>query len=544
MRFRRNSLISPVFLVLLLMLILGAVAGQLVGKGLRILEEERHMDIYMTALRDYSSRLLASARNTLEAANNSPFEICSPQDLAYQRKLVFAAYHIKDIGRLRDDQLICSTLLSDIKTQPRRSVANDNLKDGTYIYADDALITPGSHGPIIGRGNANVVLSSVAFDLLHTPRYAFSIFATDEEKKHFALLYNYSGNAEPGPEPSSGDWAQKFVEAPDGKVLRENSCDPDTGVCISLSATIDRTSTAARLKNLLAICLGALAGGSVGLGWLYYRNRDHSLLYRLNKALAAGEPHLLYQPVVDMADGKVLGFEALIRWEIRKGDFVPPDVFVARAEEAGTATKITIYVLERLIEDMGDTLRQRRDLRININITASDLQSPAFMSRMERRLAAADIEPQQVGLELTERTAVDFSKATDGIRRLREQGHRIYIDDFGTGYSSLAYLGELHVDAIKIDKAFTRTVGNDYATVSIIPQIISMAKEHGLDIVVEGVETEAQVLYFRKLGTPLATQGWFFGKPLCVSDAQALVATVKKKQSRVKLARKTTQKAK
>lgn len=72
MRFRRNSLISPVFLVLLLMLILGAVAGQLVGKGLRILEEERHMDIYMTALRDYSSRLLASARNTLEAANNSP----------------------------------------------------------------------------------------------------------------------------------------------------------------------------------------------------------------------------------------------------------------------------------------------------------------------------------------------------------------------------------------------------------------------------------------------------------------------------------------
>lgn len=166
------------------------------------------------------------------------------------------------------------------------------------------------------------------------------------------------------------------------------------------------------------------------------------------------------------------------------------------------------------------------------------------MSRMERRLAAADIEPQQVGLELTERTAVDFSKATDGIRRLREQGHRIYIDDFGTGYSSLAYLGELHVDAIKIDKAFTRTVGNDYATVSIIPQIISMAKEHGLDIVVEGVETEAQVLYFRKLGTPLAAQGWFFGKPLCVSDAQALVATVKKKQSRVKLARKTTQKAK
>nr|WP_235963997.1 EAL domain-containing protein [Brucella pseudintermedia] len=98
-----------------------------------------------------------------------------------------------------------------------------------------------------------------------------------------------------------------------------------------------------------------------------------------------------------------------------------------------------------------------------------------------------------------------------------------YIDDFGTGYSSLSYLGELQIDAIKIDKAFTRTVCADGDMVSIVPEIISMARQHGLGIVVEGIETEAQADYFRKMNTPMTAQGWFYGKPLPAGDAVALL---------------------
>ncbi len=144
---------------------------------------------------------------------------------------------------------------------------------------------------------------------------------------------------------------------------------------------------------------------------------------------------------------------------------------------------------------------------------------------MEAELARAGIDPRQIGLELTERTAVDFSAASDGIRKLREQGHRIYIDDFGTGYSSLAYLDELHIDAIKIDKAFTRTVCAEGSTVSIVPQIISMARQHNLDIVVEGIETEAQANYFRKMKVPITGQGWFYGKPVRAGSAKALLVS-------------------
>ncbi len=215
---------------------------------------------------------------------------------------------------------------------------------------------------------------------------------------------------------------------------------------------------------------------------------------------------------------------------------MPPDLFIARAEAAGIADRITLYVVDQVILEMGELLRQQRSLRINVNMTAGDLQNPAFMAALDQRLGAFDIKPQQIGLELTERTAVDFSKATEGIKQLRERGHRIYIDDFGTGYSNLAYLGELQVDAIKIDKAFTRTVGDERGTVSIVPQIISMAHEHGLDIVVEGIETEAQANYFRGICDTLFGQGWFFGRPVEATAAQALVgnATPSKRRGRSK----------
>ncbi len=168
-------------------------------------------------------------------------------------------------------------------------------------------------------------------------------------------------------------------------------------------------------------------------------------------------------------------------------------------------------------------LRLNRNIQININITASDVQAAAFQKNIQAKLAGAGVDPCQIGLELTERTAVDFSKASEGIRQLREQGHKIYIDDFGTGYSSLSYLGELHIDAIKIDKAFTRTVCADGDMVSIVPEIISMARQHNLGIVIEGIETEAQADYFRKMTTPMTAQGWFYGKPMPAGDAAALL---------------------
>lgn len=162
---QRRSFLSPVYVLIAVMLLLGAIAGKWAGNWFQLHDEERNMDAYMSVLMSQANRIITSAQKTLEQANRSPYAICSDEDKRYLRELLFAGYHIKDIGRLVNERLQCSTLLNDVDTNEVRSTEEVKLQDGTYVYGDHDLITPGSHGPVIGRDEANVVLSSVAFDL-------------------------------------------------------------------------------------------------------------------------------------------------------------------------------------------------------------------------------------------------------------------------------------------------------------------------------------------------------------------------------------------
>ncbi len=503
MRFYRGGFSRPLWLVVLLLVLTGALAGRWAGARVAALEERREMESYMAALLSQSGRLLTAADHALDAAARSPFAPCSPEDLAYLRRLVFSAYQVKDIGRVEDGRRRCSTMLGDAGGG-RLTLS----PDGLGVYAD-----PG--GPAMVRGDANVVLSAAALDPMQTPRYAYAVFRADPARRRFAPLYAY---------PADERLTRAFetpmdASAEDGAARR---CDAGAGLCVALRSHVE-AGGGGLARACLATALGALAGGCLGLGLALYGARDRSLAARLRKALRTGGLDRVYQPVVSIADGRLTGFEALLRWEVRKGDFVPPDVFIGKAEEKGLIRRLTAYVIDGVLADMGACLRAHPELSVNVNIAAADLREPGFVEGLERRLARAGVPPRQIGLELTERTAVDFAGSGGDLARLRAAGHRIYIDDFGAGYSSLAYLGETHVDAIKIDKAFTRTVGlAEGEAVSIVPQIVSMAREHGLDIVVEGVETEKQLACFRALDGALYGQGWLFGKPVPAEEARAL----------------------
>src|SRR5690606_21924479 len=134
---------------------------------------------------------------------------------------------------------------------------------------------------------------------------------------------------------------------------------PVTGVCISVVTSQSWYAEADQLLPFVFTALGMFVGSGLGAAWIYYRNRDQSLISLLKKALAAKSLTLVYQPVVNIGNGKITGFEALIRWEITKGDFVPPDLFIARAEAAGIADRITLYVIDQVILEMGELLRQQ-----------------------------------------------------------------------------------------------------------------------------------------------------------------------------------------
>ena len=162
--------------------------------------------------------------------------------------------------------------------------------------------------------------------------------------------------------------------------------------------------------------------------------------------------------------------------------------------------ELTELVVRTVLLELGDVLRARPPLHDrSVNVTGNlDLADPTFPADTERLLADSQVAATSLTIEITESSTAKNAVAVETIKRLRQSGHSVHIDDFGTGYSSLSYLHSLAVDAIKIDKSFTHAIGTEAVTVSILPQILAIAKTLNLQVVAEGIESVEQAQYFAR----------------------------------------------
>ncbi|HEX8755624.1 MAG TPA: EAL domain-containing protein [Steroidobacteraceae bacterium] len=239
----------------------------------------------------------------------------------------------------------------------------------------------------------------------------------------------------------------------------------------------------------------------------------------LRAALQARQLDVHYQPIVDIESHRVVALETLLRWRHPSLGFIPPERFVAVAEETGLIVPIGEFVLERAIEDAA---RWRAAgsmvVPIAVNISAVQLQRSDLAATIARLGRAHGVSPNMLQLELTEsavferRESRTGDSSQDAIARLRELGTRIAIDDFGTGYSSLSYLKRWRVDYLKIDRSFVRDLVTDMSDLAIVEAIIAMAKHLNIEVVAEGIEGWQQLEKLRQLGCPYA-QGFLLARP-------------------------------
>jgi len=284
----------------------------------------------------------------------------------------------------------------------------------------------------------------------------------------------------------------------------------------SLSVTEAIQANRGGLKACVA--LGGLTGGFLGfaLSLLYRRNRD--MEHQLRRAISKGQLRLVYQPIVSLPSGEVVGAEALARWTDEEGLDVGPDTFVKVAEDHGFVGEITKFVIRCALREFGETLRRNPEFRLSINVAAADLSDPEFLPMLEKSLNEALVQPRSLAIEVTESSTARHEVAIAAIRQLSQRGLDVHIDDFGTGYSSLSYLNGLAIHAIKIDRSFTQAIGTEAVTVSILPQILAMAAALKLQVIVEGVETAKQAIYFAGCGQPVLAQGWLYGRPISAPE--------------------------
>ncbi len=243
----------------------------------------------------------------------------------------------------------------------------------------------------------------------------------------------------------------------------------------------------------------------------------------LQKALERGEFLLFYQPKVSLSTGRVVGAEALIRWQ-REGKLVPPLKFIPLLEETSLIHDVGRWILEEATRQMREWSKKGLYIPVAVNISPIQFKIPSFVESLLNLVTKNFKEHVSLEAEITESALMeDVTLFIDILKLLKSRGVRIYIDDFGTGYSSLAYLKKLPVYSIKVDKEFIKDLPKDRENFEIVKASLSLARSFGLKTVAEGIEKEQQVGILRDLGFDFG-QGYFFGKPMPPSEFERFVA--------------------
>lgn len=244
----------------------------------------------------------------------------------------------------------------------------------------------------------------------------------------------------------------------------------------------------------------------------------------LRRALDRGEFVVYFQPIVDIQNGGLNSFEALIRWNHPDRGLLRPSEFLQLAEETGLIVPIGKWILMEACLQTREWQKLYPSLRVSVNVSHRQLKEPDFVRSVGEILRESKVDPSAVILEMTESTISDDPvRLEEKLRGLRRLGLKIFIDDFGSGYSSLSHLNRLPYDTLKIDRSFVSGIGRDANSSDIIQAIVALARNLGMGVVAEGVETEEQLRVLRTVGCELG-QGFWFSAPLDGRGAEVLLA--------------------
>jgi diguanylate cyclase (GGDEF)-like protein len=248
----------------------------------------------------------------------------------------------------------------------------------------------------------------------------------------------------------------------------------------------------------------------------------YSLIGDLRDALARGEFVLRFQPIDELAGGRMVAVETLVRWQHPTRGLLRPDGFIPLAEETGLVVDLDLWILEEACRQLVAWTQSGwgAGLSITVNVSGSHLRGTAFAAQVESILARTGLDPHRLILEITEGVMVaDLESAGEGLQPLRGRGVRLAIDDFGTGYSSLASLQHFPVDVLKIAKPFVDKLGEGVQAETFLRAIMSLAGALDLKVIAEGIETGGQARHLQRLGCQMG-QGYLLSWPLEASQLE------------------------
>ncbi|MGE8466370.1 putative membrane protein YjcC [compost metagenome] len=478
--------------------------------------ESEQMNAQGERFLDRLEQVFGQLREGVDILQAQPLRGCNPAMLAALQRVGLSSRFIYEAAYV-DANVACSNRGDERAFEPLRA---PDIKGPTYSYWLNTTTEPDENLAALMLGRGNFVVSTSRghlTDVVDLPPGGSLVVVLDNGTRAIPVL----GPPQLWPPPSA--WSashNSLLELSDRLIYRMPTKSPD----YQLVLIAPRASLPLRMNGMLWLLFPGSVLAACCIGWLVLQLilQRRSMSSELQHALRRGELQVLYQPIIELDTRRCVGAEALVRWRRPDGTLTSPDLFIPLAENTGQIRQITDFVLQRVLEQLGQLLRSHRNLYISVNLAACDVMVPRIGRVAARLLALHRVAASQIAFEVTERGLVDVVVARDNLQALRAVGHQVLIDDFGTGYCSLAYLQTLPVDCLKIDKAFIDALGHDAASSGVAPHIIRMAHDLHLRVIAEGIECEDQAVLLNSEGVNYG-QGWLFARPLNARQFAELV---------------------
>lgn len=467
------------------------------------------LDTYSSRVAIRANKVATQGKDALQELERWQGADCSEAHLMEMRRVSYSYRYIQEVVYIDNNVPQCSSL--EHESPP------DTFPEPGKISKDGYRVWLTSHNDL-GIIRYMVAMGTAHYVVMIDPASFIDVIPYSSWQIDAAII----GNAHNVVITSSDEIAQGIItrlQKTPGEHIENNGIIydilpfPEINISIITWASSKMLQKGWHRQVFIWLPLGLVIGLLAAMFVLRILRRIQSPHHRLQDAIENRDICVHYQPIVSLANGKIVGAEALARWPQTDGSWLSPDSFIPLAQQTGLSEPLTLLIIRSVFEDMGDWRRQHPQQHISINLESTVLTSEKIPQLLREMINHYQVNPRQIALELTEREFADPKTSAPIISRYREAGHEIYLDDFGTGYSSLSYLQDLDVDILKIDKSFVDAL--EYKNVT--PHIIEMAKTLKLKMVAEGIETSKQEEWLRQHGVHYG-QGWLYSKALPKED--------------------------
>lgn len=468
------------------------------------------LERYSDNVLEHAEKVATGQTSDLTKANAISSDICSDDDINQLRYIAFQSRYSGDIGRIKDGKLICTANWGRLTPERALPVPQIHTENGIHVWINlPNIIYANILSDMVSLGNAISFTSPTAFysyEQYLTSPYAGFIATVDQ--KHILRKF---GEIDFIVKNSHQELSAVNLTASDYIV---KTCSDKFDFCVFAGSKPINFFKQSLFTTIGVTLFGIFLCSTIGALYYAYRKNQHSLEHQLLRAVVHHDFVMFFQPIVRLSDHKIIGAEALIRWNDESGKPVSPEIFIKIAEDIGVIKEITRQVIHQSLFAMQDKLTDDSDFYLSINLSTQDILAPDFPDLLDTEVNQFGIHHNRIVLEITERSSAIISELSRGVNTLNQRGYRLYIDDFGTGYANIKYLTSLNVDAIKIDHSFTQMIGKKTNNAIVIEQLLTVVPSLKMNVVVEGIETVTQEELIKKLNPTALGQGYLYSRPV------------------------------